>query len=123
VRVVFHEAAFGADIARYPGGSRAHEVATSARRTLEAQGAPRSDLLACASLGSDGTQLEGAYKLYLPLRGTAEERPFGMVFLPGFLREEVVLAYLAFGVRHQPRRSHAPSVYALAHRRRHGRWP
>jgi hypothetical protein len=46
-----------------------------------------------------------------------------MVFL-GVTREgRIVLEFLAFGVRHQPPGSRAPSVYEIAHRRLHGRWP
>jgi hypothetical protein len=33
------------------------------------------------------------------------------------------LAFLAFGVRHHPRRSHALTVYQVAHRRLHDTHP
>jgi len=32
----------------------------------------------------------------------------------------LLLNYVAFGVRHQPRGSRAPTVYLIAHRRLHG---
>jgi hypothetical protein len=45
---------------------------------------------------------------------------FGMVIR--FIRdnEGLALRYLAFGVRHHPRDSHAQTVYEIAHRRLHG---
>ncbi|MGI8439952.1 MAG: hypothetical protein ACR2NV_07120 [Thermoleophilaceae bacterium] len=46
-----------------------------------------------------------------------------MVFEPELRGRELKLVFLAFGVRHQPPGSHAPTVYELAHRRRHGRFP
>jgi hypothetical protein len=45
---------------------------------------------------------------------------FGMVVR--FVRDDkgLALRYLAFGVRHHPRNSNAPTVYDIAHRRLHG---
>jgi hypothetical protein len=37
--------------------------------------------------------------------------------------DRLLLSYLAFGVRHHPKGARAPTVYVLAHRRLHGRWP
>ena len=66
----------------------------------------------------------GLLKLYLPLiYAPADERPFGMVFDPIDTDRGSVLNCVAFGARHQPQGSHAPTVYAIAHRRLHGRWP
>lgn len=44
----------------------------------------------------------------------------GMIFRPDLVDRKVVLRYLAFGVRHHPRDSHAETVYDVAHSRLHG---
>ena len=54
---------------------------------------------------------------YLP----APAGRFGMVFEFVIRSRRPELVYLAFGVRHQPRGSHAPTVYEIAHRRLHGK--
>ena len=46
-----------------------------------------------------------------------------MLFTPYVDERELVLLYLAFGIGHRPRGSRAPTVYEIAHRRVHGRWP
>ncbi|MBA3421088.1 MAG: hypothetical protein H0U12_04220 [Thermoleophilaceae bacterium] len=46
-----------------------------------------------------------------------------MLFSPVIVEARLELAYLAFGVGHQPRGSRARTVYEIAHRRVHGRWP
>jgi hypothetical protein len=43
-----------------------------------------------------------------------------MVFLPEVVEKKIALRYLAFGVRHHPKGSHAETVYRIAHRRLHG---
>jgi len=44
----------------------------------------------------------------------------GMVFEVVRGEDRLSLEYIAFGVRHHPRGSHAHTVYQLAHRRLHG---
>jgi hypothetical protein len=49
-------------------------------------------------------------KIYLP-------RPagkFGMVFRIELRDDKAILAYAAFGIRHHPRDSNAPTVYQIA---------
>lgn len=120
--MVFDDEVFDLDVGRYRTGSRVRGVADQARRDFLRGGIPRAELMACSAEGRDGTRLAGAFKVYLPISGP--DRRFGMVFLP-VLRQgnELALVFLAFGIRHQPAGSHAPTVYGLAHRRRHGRSP
>lgn len=112
---------FDRDLERHEAASRARDVAERARAEFEDAGVPRPELVRCASEGRDGTRLAGRLKVYLPLN--ADERPFRMIFSPIVHEHELALLYLAFGVGHQPRGSHAPTVYEIAHRRVHGRWP
>jgi len=118
---VFDDEAFESDAGRYGPGSRARRIADRARRDFALHGVPRVLLMACQAEGRDGTRLAGAYKLNLPIG--AETHSFGMVFVPALESGALIVVYLAFGVRHQPFGSRAPTVYALAHRRRHGRLP
>jgi hypothetical protein len=120
----FDDEPFALDIGRYRLDSWARAVAEEARRRFGAEGVPVRALLACDEEGRDRTRLGGLLKVYLPLsEAPAAERPFGMVFDPIDTDRGTVLNYVAFGARHQPRGSHAPTVYALAHRRLQGRWP
>lgn len=76
---------------------------------------PVEHLLACDEEGPDGTTLANCMKIYLP-------RPagkFGMVFRIELHEGKSLLAYAAFGIRHHPPDSHAPTVYQIAHRRLH----
>jgi hypothetical protein len=111
---LFDPAAFAEDLDRL--GGRGRRTALAARKDYEAAGVPIAHLLACAEEGPDGTALPGCMKVYLP-------RPlgdFGMVFRIERREGRGVLLYIAFGVRHHPRGSNAPSVYRLAHRRLNG---
>jgi hypothetical protein len=120
----FDDEPFGLDTDRYPSDSRARDVAELARRRFEDEGVPVRALMACDEEGRDGTRLGGLLKVYLPLTDApAAKRPFGMVFDPIDTDRGSVLNYVAFGVRHHPRRSHTPTVYEIAHRRLHGRSP
>ena len=114
----FDDEAFALDVDRYPDRSGARRVAEAARAEFERHGVPRESLRACAAEGRDRTQLAGALKVYV-----RQDERFGMVFKPQLRGRELKLVFLAFGVRHQPPGSHAPTVYELAHRRRHGRFP
>ena len=121
----FDETAWAEDvIERYAQGSRARAVATEARARFEASGVPATALQACEDPAPDGTRLGGCVKTYLPLvEEPARERPFGMVFRLIVRDGRPQLEFVAFGLRHQPKRSRAPTVYAIAHRRLHGSWP
>jgi hypothetical protein len=114
VRVLFDEPALVEDLRR--AGRTARSVALRARRVYERDGCPVEDLLACESQARDRTRLPGCVKVYLP----SPAGKFGMVFEIDRQDGRLVLAYLAFGVRHHPPDSHAPTVYELAHRRLHG---
>jgi hypothetical protein len=120
----FDEEPFALDVDRYRRGSPARRVADAARRRFERDGVPLGLLLSCAEEGRDRTRLGGLVKIYLPaMDEPADDRPFGMVFDPIVGPASRWLSFVAFGTRHQPHDSHAPTVYALAHRRLHGRWP
>jgi hypothetical protein len=70
-------------------------------------------LLACDEEGADGTQLAHCLKVYLP----PPDGKFGMVFRVERRDGKLRLVYAAFGVRHHPRDSNAPTVYQIAHDR------
>lgn len=114
----FDDEAFALDLERYPDGSLARRVAEAARAEFERDGVSLQSVRTCAADGRDGTRLAGALKVYL-----RQDQRFGMVLEPERRERELRLVFLAFGVRHQPPGSHAPTVYELAHRRRHGRFP
>lgn len=91
------------------------EAAEAARRDYEANGVPRSDVRPCDAEGRDGTELPQCLKVYLP----PPAGRFGMVFRFVIAGDGPRLDYLAFGVRHHPSESNAPTVYEIAHRRLH----
>jgi hypothetical protein len=108
---LFDDAAFAEDLRRTSDAG--HEAALAARQQYEQGGVPVDDLLACEEEGADGTRLPHCVKIYLP-------RPygkFGMVFRIERRESRTVLAFVAFGVRHHPRQSHASTVYEIASRR------
>ena len=111
VRVIFDELAFGEDLRRASDTGRS--VALKTRRAYEKDGCPIDDLRACDSEARDGTRLPGCVKVYLP----PPAGRFGMIFSISRRERILVLAYLSFGVRHQPSDSHAINVYQLAHAR------
>lgn len=76
-------------------------------------GVPVAVLLACEAEGADGTQLAHCLKVYLP----PPDGKFGMVFRVERRDGKLQLVYVAFGVRHHPRGSNAPTVYQIAHDR------
>lgn len=108
--VLFDDAAFAEDSRRANTGGA--EIAKSARTRYERDGVPIGDLFACQAEGPEGTGLENCMKVYLDR--------FGMVFRIEKRDGRVVLAYVAFGVRHHPRGSNAPTVYEIAHGRLNG---
>lgn len=83
---------------------------------------PAAVLLRCGQ--EDRTDLAGCVKAYLPAgQDDPRQQPLGIVFTLVIRERRAVLEFLAFGVRHHPRDAHAPTVYVLAHYRRHGAWP
>jgi hypothetical protein len=115
--VLFDAAAFAEDLAA--ASARGRDVAAAARRDFEREGAPVGRLRPCLAEAADGTRLPNCVKTYLPW----PDGRFGMVFAVERRSGQLVLAFLGFGVRHQPAGAHAASVYERAHRRLHGRWP
>ncbi len=91
------------------------DVAEAARVEYERDGVPRGQLRPCDADGRDGTKLERCFKVYLPQPAGR----FGMVFRIEAAEKRSQLRYLAFGVRHHPKGSHAETVYEIAHRRLH----
>lgn len=86
-----------------------------ARSQFERNGVEIKALRRCDPEAPDGTKLPSCFKVYLP----PPNGKFGMVFR--FVRdsEGLALRFLAFGVRHHPRDSNAPTVYDAADRRLH----
>ena len=110
-RALFDDALFAEDLKRTSATGRA--VANATRREYEQQGVPLGHLLPCEEEGPEGTLLAHCMKIYLP-------RPagkFGMVFRIELQGGKAFLSYAAFGVRHHPRDSNAPTVYQIAHGR------
>ncbi len=110
---LFDDAAFGEDLQR--AGDAGREVALNARNNFEASGVPLEELRACDEEGPDGTALLHCVKVRLPF----PDGKFGMVFRIELRDGKSVLAFAAFGVRHHPKDSNAPTVYDIAHRRLH----
>jgi hypothetical protein len=77
-------------------------------------GIPKSRLMACQAEGRDGTRLGGCVKTYI----LWPDGRFGAVFVAvTHPNRPMGLRAVAFGIRHQPRRSNAPTVYEVADRR------
>ncbi|HEX5608520.1 MAG TPA: hypothetical protein VFX45_00345 [Solirubrobacterales bacterium] len=116
-RVLFNEGAFAEDTMR--SGRAGAETLRETRGQFERDGVEIKALRRCDPEGRDGSELPACFKVYLP----APHGKFGMVFR--FIRDSdgLALRYLAFGVRHHPRDSHAQTVYEIAHRRLHGQLP
>jgi hypothetical protein len=106
--------AYREDLRRMTHAGRS--AAEIARRDYEANGIPLSDLRPCDAEGRDGTVLPQCLKVYIP----PPAGRFGMVFRFAIANDAPRLDYLAFGVRHHPADSNAPTVYEIAHRRLHG---
>jgi len=112
-RVLFSEGEFGEDTMR--SGRAGAKALREARGQFEQDGVEIKVLRRCDPEGRDGTKLPACFKVYLP----PPNGKFGMVFR--FVRDAdgLALRYLAFGVRHHPRDSNAPTVYEIADRRLH----
>ena len=111
--VGFDEEALTEDLERLPASA---EVALRGfRKELRRDGGiPNSRLKACRDESQDGTMLGGCVKTYVPW----PDGRFGAVFAPvSHPRRPLALRVFAFGVRHHPKGSNAPTVYEVAHRR------
>lgn len=108
---LFDDTAFDEDLERASDAGK--DVALAARSDFEANGVPVADLLACDDEGPGGTALRHCVKVRLP----HPDGKFGMVFRIELRNGKSILAFAAFGVRHHPPDSHAPTVYEIAHRR------
>lgn len=113
-RVLFSEDAFAKDTMR--SGRAGAKALRDARSQYEKDGVEIKALRRCDPEHPSGTRLPACFKVYLP----APYGKFGMVLR--FVREKdgLALRYLAFGVRHHPRNSNAPTVYEIADRRLRG---
>jgi len=109
--VVFDDALFDTDVHRASDAGAA--AAHAARQRFEANGVPRDELRKCEAEGSEGSQLPGCLKVYLP----PPAGRFGMVFQLEIVDGRGQLQFIAFGVRHHPPESNAESVYQIAHKR------
>jgi hypothetical protein len=107
----FDPDAFREDMARATPTGR--DAAEAARHRYEASGVPRSELGECNAEHRDGTKLPQCLKVYLP----PPAGRFGMVFKFVVADDGPRLEYLAFGVRHHPPDSNAPTVYEIGHQR------
>lgn len=112
--VRFDADAFREDMARATPTGR--EAAETARRKYEASGIPGSELRPCDPEHRDGTKLPQCLKVYLP----PPAGRFGMIFRFVISDDGLRLDYLAFGVRHHPAESNAPTVYDIGHERLSG---
>jgi hypothetical protein len=110
-RVLFDEGAFAEDTMR--SGRAGAKVLREMRGLFEREGVEIKTLRRCDPEHRDNTKLPGCFKVYLP----PPSGKFGMVLR--FIRdsEGLALRYLAFGIRHHPHASNAPTVYDIAHRR------
>ncbi len=101
------------DLARSTSTGR--QAAEAARRDYEPNGIPRSHLKPCEAEGRDGTELPQCFKVYVP----RPDGRFGMVFKAVLIDGRLQMDFVAFGMRHHPKRSHALTVYEVAHIRLH----
>jgi hypothetical protein len=113
-RVLFNEGAFAEDTMR--SGRAGAKVLRETRSRFECEGVEIKTLRRCDPEHRDGTELPACFKVYLP----PPNGKFGMVLR--FIRDDegLALRYLAFGMRHHPRDSNAPTAYEIADQRLHG---
>jgi hypothetical protein len=120
--LLFGDAEWAEEVARYRSTAVARTIAEVARREIES-GKPKLVWRRCEPEGSGGTRLPGCRKLYIPLgEGGPSAAPFGFVFQLVLTGEGLAWAFLAFGERH-PENPATRSVYERAHHRLHGRYP
>jgi hypothetical protein len=96
------------DLARSTPTGRA--AAEAAKADYERRGVPRDRLRPCDPEGRDGNNLVNCLKVYIPHPAGR----WGMVFEAVEVDNRLRLEFLAFGVRHHPKTSHAPDVYDFA---------
>lgn len=109
----FAPGAFSRDVAA--AGDAGAAIARAARREYESRGIPTSQLKPCHAEGRDGTNLAHCVKSYLP----QPDGRWGIVFKVQIVDGRPRMDFLAFGMRHHPPGSHAPTVYQIAHERLH----
>src|SRR5215211_7065283 len=102
---LFDDAAFAEDLNRASEPGR--EAVLAVRKDFEQGGVPVEHLLACDEEGPEGTALANCVKIRVP----HPDGRFGMVFRIERRAGKLLLAYVAFGVRHHPRESNAATVY------------
>ncbi len=85
-------------------------AAESAKRDYERSGVPREHLHPCDPEGRDGNHLVHCLKVYVP----HPDGKWGIVFKVIEVDDRLRLEFLAFGVRHHPKGSHALNIYDLA---------
>jgi hypothetical protein len=107
--VGFDDDALEEDLAHLPAS--AEEAARGFDKELRRLGGlPKSRLMACQAEGRDGTRLGGCVKTYIPW----PDGRFGAVDHPA---RPMALRAVAFGIRHRPRGTTAPTVYEVADHR------
>ncbi len=122
IGVRISQAVWLGEVERLRRGSGARIAAERERAKLERAGLELRLLRACSEKGGDGTRLGGLFKVYVPIADAPpSERPFGFVFSPARLGEDVYLRLVAYGERHPPPGTR--SVYQRAHKRRRGHYP
>jgi hypothetical protein len=114
--VGFDEDAVNEDLKRLP--ESASTALESFRRELQrGVGLSKDRLKSCQAEGRDGTMLAGCVKTYVPW----PDGRFGAVLVAVTHPDRpLALRVIAFGVRHHPRGSNAPTVYEIAHKRLNG---
>jgi hypothetical protein len=90
------------------------QVALQARQRLERDGASPRELGPCQAEHREGTRLPNCVKTYLPEPGGR----WRMIFEITRESDQLVLAYLAFGVGH-PEHAWQLSAYQVGHHRLH----
>jgi hypothetical protein len=111
--VGFDDDALAEDLDHLPAA--AEEALRQFRKATQRQGGiPRSQLMACQAEGRDGTRLAGCVKTYIPWPSGR----FGAVLVAvTHPARPLALRAVAFGIRHRPPGSNAPTVYEVANRR------
>jgi hypothetical protein len=122
VAIRFRSPAWEEEVERLNARSVARVQAERARREIE--GGKATLAWKRCEVESDGVELAGCSKLYIPLDAAgASGAPYGFVFrLAKTDDNALVWNFIAFGERH-PDNPATRSVYERAHKRLHGRYP
>lgn len=114
--VGFDDDALEEDLAHLPASAE-EALRLFHKEVRRLEGIPKSRLMACQAEGRDGTRLGGCVKTYIPW----PDGRFGAVFVAvTHPNRPLALRAIAFGIRHLPPRSTAPTVYEVADRRLNG---